>query len=217
MHALSQAQYQNIKKMRQLARDRQETIYAVSPDFKGYLPMETIRFPAYDVFSDEDLLDLLDSSTLARYATIPEINLRGEVDPLSQIAPVDPTTYILPAELPGIPKYLQATSDLFEPEKEKILSLWTKRLFKRTDSRLWSYEADVFIDWCIYEDFSNESFRRFVQWLLEQSADRSRLSDWSFFETYNCMTNFAADWVVPVEQDAYYTFYRQHARFTSPQ
>lgn len=88
-------------------------------------------------------------------------------------------------------------------KEEKIKEIFHKCNNKATD---WSIAADMFVSWCIENDFETESFREFVEWLDDD--DMNNL--WHFFFDYgDDFKKFADDWVEPEEQENYLQFCRE--------
>lgn len=201
----------NLRTMVKLAKQRNELIYAISPDYKGYIPLSGIIFPDYSFFSEKELIDMLNEDVLIFHTKIIEINLKGEVDWKCELTHINPYVYIQAYELDSfIPPSLIAKENVFEKEIENILSFILKEKFKRIENTIWSFEADMFIDWCVFENFQNKSFKHFTKWFKENDYLEFLNNDWSFFYGYNSMITFANDWVDENEQDRYFNFYRKN-------
>jgi hypothetical protein len=70
-----------------------------------------------------------------------------------------------------------------------------------------SLAADMFIRWCVKEEFRTESFRAFFEWIDEKQIDKT----WGFFFGYGSdFERFAADWVDETEVDDYLGFAKEN-------
>ncbi|MFS8630716.1 MAG: hypothetical protein LOD92_06120 [Bacillales bacterium] len=71
-----------------------------------------------------------------------------------------------------------------------------------------SIAADMFIRWCVEEEFRTESFQAFVEWISDEQIDDM----WEFFFGYSSdFEKFAADWVDESEVEDYLGFARTAA------
>ncbi|OOE05015.1 hypothetical protein BO219_06415 [Anoxybacillus kestanbolensis] len=69
-----------------------------------------------------------------------------------------------------------------------------------------SLAADMFIRWCVEEEFHPESFRLFNERIQEEQIDDT----WDFFFGYgDDFEKFASDWVDESEEDDYIRFAKQ--------
>ena len=70
-----------------------------------------------------------------------------------------------------------------------------------------SLAADMFIRWCVEEEFHTESFQSFVEWI-----DEKKIGDtWEFFFGYSSdFEKFAADWVDESEVADYLGFAKEN-------
>lgn len=71
-----------------------------------------------------------------------------------------------------------------------------------------SLAADMFIRWCVEEEFRTESFQAFVEWISDEQIDGT----WEFFFGYSSnFEKFAADWVDESEVEDYLGFAKENA------
>lgn len=86
---------------------------------------------------------------------------------------------------------------------ERVKEIFLKYVNKDTD---WSMAADKFVSWCVENDFQNESFSSFVEWLDDDQID----DVWTFFFGYGDeFEKFADDWVDDEERKDYLQFARE--------
>ena len=71
-----------------------------------------------------------------------------------------------------------------------------------------SLAADMFIRWCVEEEFRTESFLSFLEWIDEEKINDT----WEFFFGYSSdFEKFASDWVDEFEVFLYLGFAKENA------
>lgn len=88
-------------------------------------------------------------------------------------------------------------------KEEKIKEIFNRCNNKDTD---WSIAADMFVSWCIENNFETESFREFINWIDDSEIDKL----WHFFFDYGDNYElFAEHWIEPEEKESYLQFCKE--------